>query len=163
MCRQKAGETYIRRKLKMFHIEKMQESMEEEVLSMVEEFYHSSAVSHPVEESVLAKTFFDAVSEDPLLQGYVLMEEERIVGYAYTTVYYACEVGGPCMMFEELFLKEETRGKGYGTLFFQKIMEEHPRVRRFRLEVTRSNKSAVRLYEKLGFSFLDYDQMVKDR
>ena len=42
-------------------------------------------------------------------------------------------------------------------------MEENPQVKRFRLEVTRSNEGAVRLYEKLGFSFLEYDQMVLDR
>lgn len=147
----------------MFHIEKMREEMRSEVLPMVLEFYQSDAVCHPVERAVLEQTFADAVSGDPVVEGYVLMEDDRIVGFAYTTIYYACEVGGRCMMFEELYLKEETRGKGYGTQFFQTIMEQHPEVRRFRLEVTRSNESAVRLYEKLGFTFLEYDQMVKDR
>lgn len=147
----------------MFHIEKMQESMGGEVLPMVMEFYHSDAVCHPVEDAVLERTFRDAVSEDPALTGYVLMEDDRIVGFGYTTVYYACEVGGKCMMFEELYLKEETRGKGYGSRFFEEVIKQHPEVRRFRLEVTRSNEAAVRLYERLGFSFLEYDQMVFDR
>ena len=147
----------------MFHIEKMQESMREEVLPMVLEFYHSDAVCHPVENAVLERTFEDAVSKDPVLTGYVLMEEERIVGFGYTTIYYACEVGGTCMMFEELYLKEETRGKGYGSRFFEEVMKQHPEVMRFRLEVTRSNEAAVRLYERLGFTFLSYDQMILDR
>ena len=147
----------------MFHIEKMQESMRKEIMAMVQSFYHSDAVCHPVDTAILEQTFADAVSADPVLCGYALMEDEEIVGFAYTTVYYACEVGGRCMMFEELFLKEETRGKGYGTKFFEEIMEQHPEVRRFRLEVTRSNEKAVRLYEKLGFTFLEYDQMVCDR
>lgn len=141
----------------------MQEAMREDVMAMVEEFYHSDAVSHPVEKQVLEQTFADAVSSDPILDGYVLTEDGRIVGFAYTTVYYACEVGGRCMMFEEIYLREETRGKGYGTRFLELIMEENPQVKRFRLEVTRSNEGAVRLYEKLGFSFLEYDQMVLDR
>lgn len=147
----------------MFHIEKMQEPMREEVMAMVQAFYHSDAVCHPVDRTILEQTFADAVSADPVLEGYVLMEEERMVGFAYTTVYYACEAGGRCMMFEELFLKEETRGKGYGTEFFRQIMDRHPEVKRFRLEVTRSNEAAVRLYERLGFTFLAYDQMVLDR
>lgn len=147
----------------MFHIEKMQETMREDILSMVCEFYNSDAVSHPVEKRVLEQTFTDAVGDDPILEGYVLMEDGRIVGFAYTTVYYACEVGGRCMMFEEIFLKEETRGQGYGRRFMEMIIERNPRVKRFRLEVTRSNEGAVRLYEKLGFSFLEYDQMVLDR
>ncbi len=147
----------------MFHIERMKESMRKEVLSMVNAFYHSDAVCHPVDAAILERTFEDAVSEDPVLEGHVLMEDECIVGFGYTTIYYACEVGGKCMMFEELYLKEETRGKGYGSRFFQEIMEQHPEVVRFRLEVTRSNEAAVRLYERLGFSFLEYDQMVLDR
>lgn len=147
----------------MFHIEKMQESMCGEVLPMVLEFYHSDAVCHPVEDAVLERTFEDAVGEDPVLEGHVLMEDDKIVGFGYTTIFYACEVGGRCMMFEELYLKEETRGKGYGSRFFREMMEQHPEVMRFRLEVTRSNEAAVRLYERLGFKFLEYDQMVLDR
>ncbi len=146
----------------MFHIERMQEHMRGEVLPMVKEFYQSDAVSHPVEVSVLERTFADAVSEDPVVEGQVLMEDERIVGFGYTTIYYACEAGGRCMMFEELFLKEEARGKGYGSRYFQEMLERHPEVRRFRLEVSRSNEAAVRLYERLGFSFLEYDQMALD-
>lgn len=146
----------------MFHIEEMRGEMREEVLPMVWDFYHSDAVCHAVDRSILEQTFADAVSADPVLQGYVLMEDETIVGFGYTTVYYACEVGGRCMMFEELYLKEEARGKGYGSLFFKQVMEQHPEVKRFRLEVTRSNEAAVRLYERLGFSFLEYDQMIKD-
>lgn len=147
----------------MFHIEKMRKTMRSEVLPMVLEFYHSDAVSHPVETAVLERTFEDAVSEDPILEGHVLMEDDSIVGFGYTTIFYACEVGGRCMMFEELYLKEETRGKGYGSRFFQEMMDRHPEVVRFRLEVTKSNEAAVRLYERLGFTFLEYDQMVLDR
>lgn len=146
----------------MFHIEKMTEQMQEPVLEMVQEFYHSDAVSHAVPLPVLEQTFLDAVSEDPVLAGYVLMEDEKIVGFAYVTVFYACEVGGKCLMFEELFLKEEARGKGYGTAFFKWVMESHPEVKRFRLEVTEENKRAAALYESMGFSFLDYRQMVKE-
>lgn len=146
----------------MFHVEEMCEGMRDEVLPMVWDFYHSDAVCHAVDRSILEQTFADAVSSDPILKGYVLMEDETIVGFAYLTLYYACEVGGRCMMFEELYLKEEARGKGYGSHFFEKVMEKHPEVKRFRLEVTRSNEAAVRLYERLGFSFLEYDQMIKD-
>ena len=66
-------------------------------------------------------------------------------------------------MFEELYLKEEARGKGYGSRFFEAVMKERPEIRRFRLEVTGSNEKAVRLYRRLGFEFLDYDQMALDR
>ena len=102
----------------MFYLKKLTKEMHDEVLAMVEQFYHSDAVSHPVPMEKLEQTFADAVSEDSILEGFVLNEDDTTVGFAYITEYYACEVGGRCLMFEELFLKEEFRGKGYGLLPF---------------------------------------------
>lgn len=146
----------------MLQFEKMTEAMRRPVLEMVQEFYHSDAVCHAVPLPVLERTFQDAVSEEPALTGYVLVEDGKMAGFAYVTVFYACEVGGKCLMLEELFLKEEARGRGYGSAFFKWIMESHPEVKRFRLEVTEENKRAIALYESMGFSFLDYRQMVKE-
>ena len=42
-------------------------------------------------------------------------------------------------------------------------MAEYPDCGRIRLEVTDANKGAIRLYERLGFRFLQYGQMVLDR
>ena len=42
--------------------------MHDEVLAMVEEFYHSDAVCHPVPREKLEQTFADAVSDDPILE-----------------------------------------------------------------------------------------------
>ena len=39
----------------------------------------------------------------------------------------------------------------------------YPAARRFRLEVTQSNQSAVRLYQRAGYDFLHYDQMALDK
>lgn len=147
----------------MFRLEKMTAAMHDEVLAMVNAFYHSDAVSHPVPVSRMEQTFADAVSADPVLEGILLKEDEETVGFAYVTEYYACEVAGRCLMLEELFVKEEYRGKGYGTRFFETLKEEKPQVRRFRLEVSEDNEAAVRLYKRLGFAFLTYGQMACDR
>ena len=103
----------------MFTVEKMTEDMRDEVLPMVDAFYQSDAVSHEVERERREQTFADAVSDDPVLEGYVLKEDGKIIGFGYVTIYYACEVGGRCLMFEELYLKEEARGKGYGSRFLR--------------------------------------------
>ena len=57
-------------------------------------------------------------------------------------------------------------GKGCRTQFFEWLFDdEYPEAKRFRLEVTKSNEGAVRLYEKLGFTFreLPEDQMIKSQ
>ena len=131
------------------------------VLPMVRDFYHSPAVEHEVDTAVLERTFRDAVrGEEPFLRGLLLLEGEKPVGYCYVTGYYAAEVGGRCLMIEELYFTPDCRGKGYGTQVFRYLKERWPNHRRVRLEVTDANAGAIRLYERLGFRFLEYRQMV---
>ena len=134
------------------------------VLPMVEQFYHSDAVDHAVPTETLERSFEAAA--DPLqtlLRGLLLCEGETPIGFLYLTTCYSCEVGGVCLFIEELFLKEEFRGKGYGKAVMDWLIREYPDCRRLRLEVTQVNKTAIHLYEKCGFTWLRYDQMVLDR
>lgn len=147
----------------MLQIRKMTGADAKTVLPMVYGFYRSDAVDHAVPEENLNRTFQAAVTDGSLLEGFVLEDETGAVGFAYLSPYYACEVGGVNMMLEEIFIIPEAQGKGYGTEFFRWMEETYPEVRRFRLEVTESNQAAVRLYKKLGYDFIRYEQMAKDR
>ena len=147
----------------MLQIRKMTREDENAVIPMVYGFYRSDAVDHAVAEEVLNRTFQAAVTDGTLLDGLVLEDETGVVGFAYLSSYYACEVGGVNMMLEEIFIIPEARGKGYGTEFFRWMEKTFPEVRRFRLEVTEANQEAVRLYEHLGYQFIRYAQMAKDR
>ena len=146
----------------MLQITEMLPEDREAVLPLVLRFYHSDAVDHVVDETIIQKTFQDAVSDDPALRGVTLRENEQIIGFAYLTTFYACEVCGITVMIEELYIDDRYRGKGYGTAFFQWLFKEYSHAARFRMEVTEENDNAIRLYEKLGFSFLSYSQMAKD-
>ena len=134
----------------------------ENVMEMVQEFYHSDAVDHEVKQEVLEATLNAAVSEDPVLRGVVLEEDGKIIGYAYLTSYFVTEAGGINLMIEDLFIKKEARGHGYGSQFFKWLFKEYPNVKRYRMEGTEENKGAVSLYKKMGFEFLGYLQMIKD-
>ena len=134
------------------------------VLPMVEQFYHSDAVDHAVPMETLERSF--EAASDPLqtlLRGLLLCEGKTPIGFLYLTTCYSCEVGGVCLFIEELFLKEAFRGKGYGKMVMDWLAREYPDCRRLRLEVTQVNQTAIRLYEKCGFTWLRYDQMVLDR
>ena len=95
-------------------------------------------------------------------QGLVLEEDGRPVGYHYMCIGYSAEVGGRYLLLDELYLAPECRGKGYGEQVIRWAMEQHPECARYRLEVTGENRAA-RLYERMGFRYLDYKQMVIDR
>ena len=145
----------------MFQIRAMTPEDHDIVMPMVQTFYKSPAVEHDADPAVLERTFRDAVDPaEPLLRGMLLLEDGAPAGYAYVTECYSGEVGGRCVFFEELYFAPQCRGKGYGTAVFHWLKEQYPHHPRFRLEVTDANAGAIRLYERLGFRFLEYRQMV---
>lgn len=148
----------------MLSIIKMDCKHLDEVVSMMKEFYSSNAVDHNVEIDIIKQTAKDAVDDKILsLKGVILTDKINILGYAYITSFYSCECAGESVMLEELFIKSEFRGKGYGKEFFSWLFKEYPSAKRFRLEVTKCNENAMKLYKKIGFNNLNYLQMVYDR
>ena len=136
----------------MISIREMTAADEGAVMEMVDRFYHSPAVEHEVDPAVLRRSFQAAVDPaEPLIQGLVLEEDGRPVGYHYMCIGYSAEVGGRYLLLD-----------GYGEQVIRWAMEQHPECARYRLEVTGENRAA-RLYERMGFRYLDYKQMVIDR
>ena len=134
------------------------------VLPMVADFYRTDAVDHEVPVEIMERSFNACADpNEPLLRGVLAYLDGEIAGYVYLTFCYSAEVGGRCVFIEEIFLKEEFRGRGLGREIMAWMEGEYPEVRRFRLEVTQVNKSAIRLYEGSGYKYLRYDQMVFDK
>ncbi len=135
----------------------------ETYLTLCREFYHSPAVLHPVPEEYFARTFDRMAEGSPFVKGYLLERDGTIAGYALLAVTFSQEAGGEVIWIEELYLREEFRGKGLGTELFAYLEAQRPgAVTRFRLELEPDNLDARRLYEKMGFSELGYRQMVRE-
>ena len=97
----------------MISIREMTTADEGAVMEMVDRFYHSPAVEHEVDLAVLRRSFQAAVDPaEPLIQGLVLEEDGRPVGYHYMCIGYSAEVGGRYLLLDELYLAPECRGKG---------------------------------------------------
>lgn len=136
----------------------------ETVLPMVTAFYQSDAVEYPVPVEIMERSFQAAVTpEESGLWGVLILADGVAVGYVYLTCCYSCEVGGQCVMIEEVYLQKQYRGQGYGGQIMDWLLEQYPNSRRMRLEVNRRNQQAARMYEHRGFTYLDYDQMVLDK
>ena len=73
---------------------------------------------------------------------------------------FSTEFGRPCIWLEDLYIKEDFRGSGIGSLFLEFIGKKYPQAV-LRLEVEEENGRAVKVYEKNGFSVLPYMEMKK--
>jgi len=130
--------------------------------TMVQEFYQSEAVLHEIPASRIHRTFQEVVSSSPYAKAYILEDAERIAGYALISLTYSNEVGGMVVWIEELYLRQQWQGRGLGSEFLDFIRHEFPAAKRFRLEVTETNKRAQELYLHKGYKLLNYQQMTLD-
>lgn len=132
------------------------------VLEMMRIFYGSPAVSHDVPEETLRRNVEVCVSDNPLLEGVVFWEQGNIAGYAMLVHSFATEFGGVCIWLEDIYVKQEYRGRGIGTQFLAYAKEQYrEKAMLLKLEVERSNIEAVGVYKKCGFEELPYIEMIK--
>lgn len=132
-------------------------------LEMSNEFYHTRAVDHVIPRSMMERSFDTVIGGSPYADGVLIEKDGEPVGYGLISLTYSGEVGGLCVLLEEIYIREEFRGGGLGKEFFAWAEGEYPQARRFRLEATPSNQRAMDLYRRLGFEPLHYVQMVRDR
>lgn len=94
----------------------------------------------------------------------IIEQGDKIAGFSHISFSWSSEVGGLVVIIEDLYIKPDFRSKGIGRAFFNEIFEEHKdKAMRFRLEVAKDNLRARALYKDLGFEYLEYLQMVKEK
>ncbi len=132
-------------------------------VQLADEFYHSSACLHTVPKEYFHKTLDEILADSPYAKGYIFEKDGKAAGYALLSLTYSNEAGGLVCLVEEAYVIPEFQGCGLGKELFAFVEQEFSNVRRFRLEVTRSNERAISLYRRLGYEELDYIQMIKER
>lgn len=140
-------------------IRKMKPSDENEVLAMMRPFYSSPAVFTNGSEAIFRRDFAECISDSPFLEGYILEDEDQILGYSMLAHSFSTEFGKPCVWIEDIYLKPEARGKGLGTEFLTFVRKTYPQAI-LRLEVEEENTPAVSAYRKSGFASLPYLEML---
>ena len=138
------------------------------LMPFFEDFYCSPALAHPLDKRTLDIIFDDAVNHTHGLSGFALTDKDKnakndkIIGFAHVSSYYATEVAGICVMIEDLYISPEFRGAGFAREFFDWLFQRYSNAKRFRLEVTPENKMAESLYKRLGFQKIAYNNMILD-
>ncbi|MBQ3542194.1 MAG: GNAT family N-acetyltransferase [Oscillospiraceae bacterium] len=134
----------------------------DKVLEMMKVFYASDALLIHPKESVLRKTLADAIEAGPYVEGFVFFREEELAGYGMIAKSYSTEVGGRCVWIEDIYIKPEFRGQGFGTGFLRYVEDRYRDwAVRLRLEAEEENENAMQVYRNAGFELLGYVQLVK--
>ena len=139
----------------------MKEEDREAVLDMMRVFYASDAVSSNGSKEIFEADVQTCIDNSPYLEGYVFCEKDDIIGYAMLAKSFSTEWGKECVWIEDIFVKEEYRGRGIAKEFFAFVDKKYP-LSVQRLEVEDYNLSAVKAYQKSGFAFVPYKEMWKN-
>ncbi len=142
-------------------IRNMEAKDTEAVFAMMQVFYASPAVLTDGSAEIFQKDIKNCIGDNPYVEGYVMEEGTELQGYAMIARSYSTEFGKPCIWIEDLYIKEEYRGKGIGSSFFSFITQKYPD-HVYRLEVEEENERAIHVYEKNGFQVLPYMEMKKE-
>ena len=138
----------------------MEEKDRPHVLEMMRVFYASEAVFTNGSEEIFNTDIDNCTNGNPYIEGYVFENNNSIQGYAMLAKSFSTEFGKTCIWIEDIYVKEEYRGLGIGSRFFEFIEEKYPHSL-FRLEVEAENKRAVNVYKKCGYDVLPYMEMKK--
>ena len=130
------------------------------VMEMMHVFYASPAVLSNGSEEIFSNDIENCVNDSPYLEGYIFEDSKEVQGYAMVAKSFSTEFGKPCIWIEDLYIKDEYRGLGIGSKFFDFIQEKYVDCI-FRLEVEEENERAIKVYEKNGFQVLPYMEMKK--
>ncbi len=132
----------------------------EAVIDMMRVFYASPAVLSNGSEEIFLSDVENCVNDNPYLEGYIIENANDVQGYAMVAKSFSTEFGKHCIWIEDLYIKDEYRGMGFGSMALKYIEEKYPDAL-FRLEVEEENERAVKIYKKCGFEVLPYMEMKK--
>ena len=142
----------------MITFQNLQQNQITNIVSMMQDFYAIDNYPIDVDESKqLLETF---ISNPNLGKAWLIYHEEEIVGYVILTFVFSFEYKGILAFLDELYIKNEHQGKGFGKQAVQFIQQESSQlnVKMLYLEVEEHNENAQKLY--LAHDFVNHNRKI---
>lgn len=133
------------------------------LMDMIQDFYSPPATLHGINRAHCEATFAETLRSHDYARIILMQQDGETVGYCMLSFTWSNESGGMVVWVEEIYIRPLCRGKGYGAQLLEWLQTEYAAATRFRLEVTAENSPAKRLYTKMGYTPLEYEQMIIDR
>lgn len=132
----------------------------DDFLSMVTSLYCEDPEGQQMEESKVKATINEYKRNPEKVKICNLFKQHEMIGYSILVYYWSNEYGGNILCIDELFIKEEYRNKGIGSLFI-KFFEEKGNAVALQLETTPSNDRVFNYYQRLGFKVVKNAHLIK--
>lgn len=123
----------------------------ESITSLMQDFY--AIDNYPIDIEVSKKLFQEFISDENLGKAFLICHSDEgrtseLVGYVILTYVFSFEYKGRIAFLDELYIKENFRGKGIGkqTIDFIKEQASNQNVKLIYLEVENHNQNAQKLY-----------------
>lgn len=116
-------------------------------LGLVDAHADFEGMARPTSEA-RARLVAHALAEPPLYRGYVALAGGKVVGYAMVFLAYSSFLARPTLFIEDIFVAEEVRGRGIGTVVFRALAAEAMALGCARMEwmVQHWNEGAIGFY-----------------
>lgn len=123
------------------------------IIPMMLNFY--AIDNYPLDIETTKKLFQEFISNENLGKCWLIYDQDEIVGYVILTFVISFEYQGRIAFLDELYIKENSRGKGFGSQTIAFIKSEIPNLslKLLYLEVEKHNKNAQKLYIAHDFEF----------
>ena len=131
------------------------------LLDLIKEFYLQEQIEFDGSRSRKA---LDKIFSNSLFGNiWLILIEEKVIGYFALTYAFSLEFGGRNALLDEIYIREKFRRKGIGTRAINFIFEQCKLndIHAVHLQVLNFNDDAKRLYERNGFELVDRMFMTK--
>ena len=142
----------------MITFQDIQQNQIEEVVGMMQDFY--AIDNYPIDSKVSKQLFETFIANSDLGKAWLVYKGEEVIGYVILTFIFSFEYKGILAFLDELYIKKEYQGKGFGKQAVQFVQQESSQlnVKMLYLEVEEHNENAQKLY--LAHDFVNHNRKI---